>query len=163
MTNWYIVYTKPRSEDIVSQKFGDCGFEVLNPKFRERKYFRRRLQEVTTHLFPCYIFVRFDLMRDYRLVKYTRGVRRVVGTENIPTAVPNDIIDSIRCRMEDGVVSVSPRRFEQGEEVLIKAGAFEGLNAVFEKDLKGTERVSILLKTINARVVVDSALLEKIG
>ena len=62
--------------------------------------------------------------------------------------------------MRDGIITIKPK-FKPGEEVLIKGGPFQGLNAVFEKELKGIERVSILLKTINARLVVDSALLAK--
>lgn len=161
MNNWYVVYTKPKNEDSVAMKFVSNGFEVLNPKFNERKYIRRKLQEVTSHLFPCYIFVKFDLLKDYRLIKYTRGVKRVVGVENMPTAVPDEIINSIKNKMEYGIVRISTRMFNQGEEVLIKGGPFEGFNAVFEKELKSTERVMILLKAINAKVIVDTAFLEK--
>lgn len=160
MDNWYIIYTKPKNEDGVSKKFVDKGFDVLNPKYNERKCVRGKLQEVASHFFPCYIFVRFNLLKDYRLVKYTRGVKRVVGG-NTPAAVPDEIIGSIRDRMEDGLVSIRSRGFDEGEEVFIKGGPFEGLNAIFEKEISGSERVSILLKAINARVVVDSAFLER--
>ncbi len=160
MKDWYIVYTKPRNEDVVSKKFLDIGLEVINPKFNERKCVRGRLQDVESHLFPCYIFLKFDLFKNYRLVKYTRGVKRVVGSE-MPTVVPEEIIDSILDRMENGLVRINARRFDEGEEVLIKGGPFVGLNAVFEKEVSGPERVSILLKAINARVVVDSAFLER--
>jgi transcriptional antiterminator RfaH len=161
MLNWYLIYTKPRNEDNVSKKFIDVGYEILNPKFKNRKYHRRRLQEVISPLFPCYIFIKFDNIKDYHFIKYTRGVRRIVGTEKTPTIVPEEIITSIQRRMEQGIITIKPSKFKSGEEVVIKGGAFQGFEAIFERELKGIERVSILLKAINARVVVDGALLTK--
>lgn len=161
MQNWYLVYTKPKNEEAVATRFLESGFNVLNPKFKERRYIRGRTMERLSQLFPCYIFVRFDIFRSYRLVKYTRGVRRVVGTENVPTAVSGEIVQSIRERMVDGVITVKPPEFAQGEEVQIKGGHLQGLDALFERRLKGSERVMVLLKTMNARVVIDSALLSR--
>jgi len=161
MLNWFLIYTKPRCEESVSNKFVDSGFEVLNPKIEERRYIRRKLQDVVSPLFPCYIFVRFDNPQDCRLVKYTRGVRSIVGPENIPSIVPEEIIGQIKKRMEDGVIHIRPVSFVEGEDVSIQAGPFEGLEAVFEKQLKGSERVSILLKAVNARVVVDASILRR--
>ena len=160
MMRWYLIYTKPRNEDDVTRKFADRGFEIVNPKLKERKVLRRKLQEVVSPLFPCYIFVKFDNPKDYNLIKYTRGVRKVLGTENAPTVVSEEIIASINNRMEEGVVTIRPR-FQPGEEILIKAGPFEGMDAIFERELKGIERVSILLKTINVRLVIDGAVLAK--
>jgi transcription elongation factor/antiterminator RfaH len=161
MYNWYLVYTKPKNEDSVTSKLEGCGFEVFNPKLKERKYVRRKLRDVVSPFFPCYIFVKFKIPESYRLIKYTRGVRKVVGTENQPTPVHQVIIDSIRDRMDNGLVAIRPRKFSPGEEVLIKGGPFEGLDAIFIREMHGLERVSILLKAINARVIVESAFLEK--
>lgn len=161
MLNWFLIYTKPRCEDSVSGRFVENGFEVLNPKIEERRHIRRKLQDVVSSLFPCYIFVRFDNPNDYRLIKYTRGVKSVVGPENIPSAVPEDIIGKIRERMDGGLIRIQPGSFICGEDVSIQAGPFEGLEAVFEKELKGSERVSILLKAVNARVVVDASILKR--
>ncbi len=162
MENWHLIYTKPKSEDSVSNKLAGCGFEIFNPKIKERRCIRRKVREVVSSLFPCYIFVKFDIPRSYRLIKYTRGIKRIVGTERVPTPVHNDIIESVRRRMEDGVVSMTPCTFTPGDRVEIKAGQFEGLNAVFGRELKGSERVSVLLQAINARVVVDGAVLQKV-
>lgn len=161
MFNWYLLYTKPKSEDLLADKLAEKGFEVLNPRLVERKYVRRKLTDVVSPLFPCYIFVRFDILKSFRLIKYTRGVRRVVGTGDFPSVVPDEIVEAIRARTIDGPVTIKPRSFAPGEEVLIKGGQLEGLTAVFEKELSGLERVSVLLKAVNARVVVSRALLAK--
>lgn len=159
--NWYLLHLKPKCEDLVTHKLQGCGFEVYNPKLRERKYSRRKLQEVISPLFPCYVFAKFELLSGYRLIRYTRGVRRVVGTDDLPTPVSGMIIDSLRARAEDGAIKIE-RSFIPGEPVLIKGGPFQGIDAIFEKEMNGVERVSVLLKEINARVLIDSCLIEKV-
>lgn len=146
---------------MLEKKFTDVGIEVFNPKLMERKYYRRRLTDVVSPLFPCYLFVRIDLTRHFRLVKYTRGVRRFVGTENVPTVVPEETVRCIRDRAVDGLITVTAPSFEPGDKVHIKSGPFEGLDAVFEKKLKANDRVSILLTAVNAKVVIDGAALSR--
>lgn len=161
MRNWHLIYTKPKNEDFVEQKLQLAGFEVLNTKLKQRRYLRRRLQDAVSPLFPCYLFARFDKLNDYRLIKYTRGIKKIVGGEGLPTVVPDEIINSILEREEQGVITVMPPSFEPGEEVLIKDGPFQDFEAVFQKEIKGVERVCILLKAINARLIVDGYTLTK--
>lgn len=160
MQNWYAIYTKPKAERAVAEKFSDCGFTVLSPLLKERKIYRRQLKDVVSPLFPCYIFVNVDIMRNYRLVKYTRGVRSIVGTAYAPSIVPEQIIKSMLDRMEGGLITAR-QEFHPGEEVIIRAGAFEGFEALFDRELHGSERVSILLKALNAKVTLDRALLAR--
>lgn len=162
MQNWYAIYTKPRAERAVADKLSECGFSVLSPLLKERKLYRRKLQEVVTPLFPCYIFANLDIDRNYRLVKYTRGVRSIVGTAYAPAIVPDAMISSMLGRMENGIITLRAPEFHPGDEVFIRAGAFEGFEALFERELNGTERVSILLKALNARITLDRALLSRV-
>ena len=160
-TMWHLVYTKPKNEDLVASKLQSAGFEILNSKLRERRYVRRKLQNVVSSLFPCYIFAKFCNSYDYRLVNYTRGVRSIVGNGRSPAVVPDEIISAIRAREEQGVVTVRPQKFQPGEEVLIKGGPFQDVEAIFQMELKGMERVSILIKSINARMVLDGSVLTR--
>ena len=161
MQNWHLIYTKPKNEDFVEHRLQSAGFEVLNAKLKQRRYLRRRLQDAVSPLFPCYLFARFDTLNDYRLIKYTRGIKNIVGAEWLPTVVPDEIINSIWEREEQGVITVMPPSFERGEEVLIKDGPFQDFEAVFQREIKGIERVCILLKAINARLIVDGYTLVK--
>lgn len=161
MLNWNIIYTKPKNEDVVSCKLSNAGLKVLNPKLKERKYYRRKIQDIVSPLFPCYIFVEFDYPNDYHLIKYTRGVRRIIDSGNMPAVVPEEIITVIQDRMREGVITLRQPQFHAGEEVTIIAGPFHGFSAIFEREMKGPERVSILLNTINARMIVDSTILAR--
>lgn len=161
MRNWHLIYTKPKNEDFVEHRLQSAGFEVLNAKLKQRRYLRRKLQDAVSPLFPCYLFARFDRLNDYRLIKYTRGIKKIVGSDWMPTVIPDEIISSIWEREERGVITVMPPSFEPGEEVLIKDGPFRDFEAVFQREIKGIERVCILLKAINARLVVDGYTLAK--
>lgn len=154
MQSWFLIYTKPRCEDNVETLLSGAGFEVLNPKIRERKLVRRKAADVVSPLFPCYVFARFDKIRDYHLVRYTRGVKWVLRNEDGPAEVQDPVVESILSRMENGVVLLRSA-FTPGQEVLVMGGPFEGFGAIFEREMSGMERVSILLKTINVRLVID--------
>ncbi len=158
MNCWYLIYTKPRCEDNIVTMLSGAGFTVLNPKIKERKYLRRKAVEVLSPLFPCYVFARFDKLRDYHLVKYTRGVKRVLCNEDGPAEIADNVVEAITSRMEDGVIRVRSG-FTPGQAVYIRRGPFEGFTAIFEREMSGMERVSILLKTINMRLVIDRCMI----
>ncbi len=160
MLNWHLIYTKPKCEDRVAFRLIEAGFDVMNPKLKERRCLHGVIRDAVGPLFPCYLFARLDMPADYRLIKYTRGVRSVVGPEGVPSALPDAIVGEIKERMKDGFITVGPRRFSPGDEVMIKAGCFKGLSAVFERELQAGDRVSILLNAVNARAVVEAAALE---
>jgi transcriptional antiterminator RfaH len=157
--NWYAIYTKPRSEEVVSEKLMRAGIEVYNPKLRIRKYIRNHYSEVIEPLFPCYIFGRFEPQKYQWMINYTRGVKKIVGDRAYPWLVAEDIIDFIRSHERDGFIKVSCEEIKEGENVKITEGPFAGLTGIFKKIVKGTERVMLLLNAIEyqARVIVERA------
>lgn len=160
---WYAVYTKPRQEDAVADKLSTAGIEVFNPKLREKKTIKRRLCEVIGPLFPCYLFVRFDIDSNYRLVKYTRGVRSLVGGNN-PIPVGEDIIETIKSRMNGGIAVMQIPHLNPGDRIVVREGPLKDLSGIFERELSGIGRVSILINAISyqARVVIEKELLKKV-
>jgi transcriptional antiterminator RfaH len=157
MENWYLIYTKPKCEDMVEGKLSGAGFTVLNPKVRERKFSRGKITDAVSPLFPSYVFAKFEKYRDYHLIRYTRGIKWVLSNEEGPAEIPDRIVDSIVERIEDGFVKIRSS-FTQGQNVIIKGGPFEGFTAVFEKEMSGMERVCLLLKAINVRLVIDRSM-----
>jgi len=159
---WHAIYTKPGKEDTVAFRLQGIGIEVLNPKLKSKKYKRNKIVEVLEPLFPCYLFANFDKEKYTHLITYTRGVRYIVGKRN-PIGVFDEIINTIKGSMEEGnIVVVKPQRFEKGVRVLIKEGLFKDFYGIFEKKVKGHERVMILLETLNYKLELDSWVLNKI-
>ena len=159
---WYAIYTKPGKEDSVTSRLQGIGLEVLNPKLKLKKYKRNKLAEVIEPLFPCYLFARFDKEKYAHLISYTRGVRYIVGKQN-PIIVYDEIIETIKEGMEDGdIIVIKPGRFEKGERVLIREGPFRDFYGIFEREIKGNERVMILLETIHYKIELEKQFLTKL-
>ena len=153
---WYAVYTKPKKEDSVAFSLQNIGLEVLNPKIKFRKFKRNKLTDVIEPLFPCYLFANFDKDKYAHLITYTRGVRYVVGKKN-PLVVQDEVVNVIKDGIEDNnLIVIKPSTFKNGDKVLIKDGPFKDFCGIFEKEIKGHERVMILLETIQCRVELDS-------
>jgi len=159
--NWYALYTKPRSEDLVASRLQDIGIEILNPKLQSKKYKGNKVGEVIEPLFPCYLFANFEKEKYSHLIAYTRGVRYIVGKSH-PVVVHDEVIGTMKERMEDGnIVVIRPQRFERGERVFIREGPFKDFYGIFEKEIKGHERVMILLDSISYKLEIDSWVLAK--
>ena len=148
MKFWFVVNTKPKNEDRAASNLTEGGIEVLAPKIKLKKYKNGRLVEVVEQMFPNYIFVKFQPVEEFRLVKYTRGVKTIVHFGNRIVHVNDEIIEFIKSRLVDGVAVLQKPKFKKGEKVLIKDGPFKGLSGIFEKEMEGRERVTILLDSV---------------
>jgi len=156
---WYAIYTKPGREDSVAFLLKNIGIDVLNPKLKSKKYKKNRLIEAVETLFPCYLFAEFDKQQYAHLITYTRGVRYIVGKKD-PIRVHEDVIVAIKEGMkENGIIIIKPFRFDRGNRVLIKDGPFKDFYGIFEREIKGPERVMIFLSTLNYRLELDGCFL----
>lgn len=157
--NWYAIYTKQKKEDFVAGSLAAAGIEVYYPKFRGKKFLQGCWRELLTPLFPCYLFARLQPERHSWMIKYTRGVRKLVGCPE-PWPVPDDIIDLIKSREENGAIVIK-QDFKAGDAVFISEGPLKGLQGIFEKELKGSDRAVLLLTAIEyqAKLVVEKSFL----
>jgi transcriptional antiterminator RfaH len=155
--HWYAVNTRPRQETIAQWNLERVGVEAFCPQLKQNKVIRRKKQVVVGPLFPGYLFVRFNVDTHYRAVNYAQGVRGIVAFASVPAMVEEEMIKSIKSRLEDGCVTIQPPSFLSGETVRIQDGPFDGLEAIFEREMTTQQRVVVLLKALSyqARVVVD--------
>ncbi len=165
MENWYCIYTKPRMEEHVSDRLMNLSdIEVFNPKLKRKGFNKGRYKEIIEELFPCYIFSRFNPERYHHLIKYTRGIRKIVSDQSgTLQIVDEEIIQAIKSRTKGGYISLEDPdlTFDTGEKVVVKEGVFKGLRGVFLKDLKARDRVLILLNAIayQAKVEIEKGFL----
>ena len=161
--NWYLLYTKPKREDFVSESLHRINIEVYNPKRSNSKKKANGVRgDFFAPLFPCYVFVRFDVQKFFHMIKYTRGVKKIVGFDGSPSPVPEEIITSIRSRESEGVVDMASS-FNEGDMVVINNGLFRDFTGVFQKELSDKERVLILLNTLSPkRVVLDRSFIARV-
>ncbi|WP_440090223.1 transcription/translation regulatory transformer protein RfaH [Pseudomonas fragariae (ex Marin et al. 2024)] len=141
---WYLIQTKPRQEARAEEHLQRQHFECYRPlKSGERK--RSNRTPIEEELFPGYLFIRMDQVHDnWYPIRSTRGVARIVTFGAHPVPVRDELIEQIRERLS----APAPRIvFTRGEPVLIKAGGFCDVEAIFLAT-DGTERAVILLNML---------------
>lgn len=134
------------------------GLECFYPKLKQRVTIRRVKRDVVRPLFPRYIFCRFDLATSYRSVSYASDVVNVVSVGRKPIEVSDDIITALR-----SYAAGSPKQdlirseamMSPGSRIEIVSGVMCGLEGLFLRPMDDSERVAILLSTLNASVVIE--------
>jgi transcriptional antiterminator RfaH len=158
MVRWFVINTKPKKESQVERLFQAGGIEVYGPKYRE--------DGRTKSFFPGYAFVRFDNPEQFKLVKYTRGVKRIVGNDAGPVPVDDKVLSEIRAREVDGFIELAKYGLEPeiGDQIEVAEGPLKGLRGVFKKDLSGQDRVLILLNYVSyqGRLLIEKSKLKKV-
>jgi transcriptional antiterminator RfaH len=147
---WYVVHTKPCQEERAVNNLNAWGIGTLAPWLETRRTFGSRQP-----LFPSYVFASFNADRALHQVNLTRGVSYVVEFGGKPSPVDDDIIDSLRQRIDDcGVAHLEPQ-LRPGDEVMIQSGPLRSFLGVFQRQLTGRDRVRVLLTTVGFNAQVD--------
>ena len=148
---WYAIHTHLNQENRTEANLKAWNVETFFPKIKEQRcnQFSGALTSLTKPFFPRYLFARFDLKKLLHKVWFTRGVESVVSFGGSPSPVDDQIIEFFKMRTDkDGFVRLE-EDFKPGDRVLIKGGLLNNLVGVFEREMNGSERVMILLQTIN--------------
>jgi transcriptional antiterminator RfaH len=158
---WYAIRTKPRKETVVEKRLGNLDLEVFLPWLRSRRRIGSRHQWVLVPLFPGYLFCRLDLVLFGKAARYAPGVKDFVKFGNRIAEVGADVIQTLRDRCPNGVAQIQPRAYRVGQPIAIKEGPFSGLEAIFEREMKGSERVAVLLDLLGrpTRLVLSSEMI----
>ena len=162
---WYVIQTKPLEEDLVRRRLERAAFTVFHPRIRTAVRGAKQAHMRLKSLFPSYLFALLDLTdaNVFRLIKYTRGVRKIVGS-NQPVPIPEIVIETIRARTGEGDVIEQQMVFKQGERVRIKSGWMKDLVGILEKPVSAAGRVKVLFDIVNkcVRAELSSADIEKL-
>jgi transcriptional antiterminator RfaH len=158
MKNWFVINTKPKKEFQVEKLFTEGGIKIYNPKYMHENKIKT--------FFPGYEFVYFDFPAQYQLVRYTRGVKRVIGNKDSPTPIPEEVIREIKSREIDGLIELYKygEEPEVGDEIEVMEGPLKGLRGIFKKELTAKERVIILLNyvTYQGQLIIEKEKLKKV-
>lgn len=161
--NWFAIHAKAGQEPVAQLQIESLDLEVFLPRIQEERMFRGVHQRVTKPLFPGYLFARFFPAKFLHLVRYSRGVLRVVGGVDTPTPVQEEIIAAIQERIgADGFVELEEReQWVPGDRLVIQEGPLRGLTGIFQRNFGDARRVVLLLEALNqAQVLVERWSLE---
>ena len=162
---WYVVHTHPKQEERANENLRSWGVETVHGKLRTRRFneFTGAPTYITQPLFPRYIFAKFNAREQLPKVRFTRGVHNVVCFGESPAPVDQDIIDIIRTRIDENGFVKANDELKPGDKVVISAGPMRNLMGIFERAIKGSDRITILLTAIEyqGRLVVNRELVKR--
>lgn len=161
---WCVVHTHPKQEERANSNLIAWGVETVYAKMKTRRHneFTGVPTYITQPLFPRYLFAKFKREQLSKIL-FTRGVHDVVCFGDGPALVSEEIIDVIRERIDqNGFVKLN-NDLKPGDKVVISAGPLKNLIGVFEREVKGSERVMILLTAIGyqGHLEVDRNLIKR--
>ena len=162
---WFLIHTNPKQEERTVSNLRAWNVETFAPQMRDWRWnhFTGERASGVKPLFSRYVFACFDLEKLFHKVRYTRGVHELVSFGSGPVEVDEEIIELIRSRIgKDGLVKIGTE-LKPGDVVVVKEGALKDFTGVFESEMKDSDRVVVLLNTINyqARLQIDRSLLQK--
>ncbi len=149
LPRWYVIQCKGGESFRAAEHLSNQGYELFHPVLEVQKKRGGRLVWLTEPLFPYYLFIRLDKMAsNWRPIRSTRGVLRLVTFGDKPLPVEDDLIDMLRERGHSKPGETASIYFRAGERVEIIEGPFKDLQAVFQSH-KGEERAIVLLNLLN--------------
>jgi len=149
MKKWYALYTKPRFEKKVHERFQNKGIESFLPQQETIKQWSDRKKKVVEPIFKNYIFVHINYAESYYHVLTTTGVIGFVKTSQEVEAIREKEIELLKCLYENGhAFEVNQKIYKKGKEVKINYGSL--------KNIKG-RIVSVLPK----KIIIELNVLEQ--
>ncbi|MBI3744698.1 MAG: hypothetical protein HY261_10515 [Chloroflexi bacterium] len=143
--HWYVAKVHRGRESQLRQQLQPEGIEVYHPQIVVHKDGRRR----TEALFPSYLFCKGDPSSDAWVhLRRAHGLKYLLGGDNAPTPVEDAIVETIQKRVESWNAGGWRDIFKPGDRVLLNAGPFKGIEAVFVRYLPARERCKILIATL---------------
>ncbi len=163
MRNWYLVYCKPRGDEIAKLNLERQGYETYLPLIRQRRRRAGKSAIRVESMFPRYLFIHLDTETDnWAPIRSTLGVTSLVRFGPDPTVVPEELVQLLR-ESEDGqgIHELPIGDFKKGDAVRIAEGPMMGYEGVFLAKT-ARDRVVVLLDIVGrqARAKVDISQLE---
>lgn len=162
---WYVIHTHVKQEERANENLKSWGVETLHPKIKTRRYnqFTGAATYLTQPFFPRYLFAKFNAREQLPKIRFTRGVHNVVCFDGNPAPIEDQVIDIIRERIDEHGFVKANDELKPGDKVVISAGPLRNLVGIFEREVKGSDRITILLTAIEyqGRLVVDRNLVQR--
>jgi transcriptional antiterminator RfaH len=154
-SGWYLLYTRPKQEKKVTEQLKEKQLKHYLPVQTVVRKWADRLKTVQQPLFPSYVFVYLEDLRDYFIGLNTDGVLQYVKFGGRITRVGEAIIHNLRLIIEYGrEVEVSLSEFKQGQLLTISEGPFAGMNCEVMQ-YKRQERILVRFNLLRRNVLME--------
>ena len=163
---WFVIQTKPKKEGEANSYLSMKGVEIFSPQMENFLLRNGSLSKELKPLFPGYIFGKFVLDSDYSLVRWGRGVKKVLGLGgDYPTPISEEVVEIIKRRTDSYGIVRKSYHFEANDKVRIKSGPLRDLLGIFERWVSESDRVRVLLNLIGYQPAVEMhySMIEKVA
>jgi transcription antitermination factor NusG len=144
---WAVVMTKPNCENIADANLRRQGYTSYLPRF---KTIRLDKTIFIRPLFPRYLFA-YITDRWYS-IRSTYGVSYLLSGDDGPLLVPQNIIDELKAREENGYIVLQQKeKFNKGQYVKATDGPLVGKLLIYE-GMTTRERVKVLISMLGREV-----------
>src|SRR5713226_1087257 len=150
---WYAAYTCAKHEKRVAAELEAREVEHFLPLYSSARRWKDRRVTLELPLFPGYVFVRLALCDRLRVLQIP-SVVRLVGFNGLPTALPDEELEILRCGLCQSLRAEPHPFLTVGRRVRITGGPFAGLEGVLKRK-KSNLRVIVSLELIQRSVAVD--------
>jgi transcriptional antiterminator RfaH len=161
---WYLVYTKPRQEEVAVTNLERQGYGVYLPHVREARKRQGRRVMLVEPLFPRYLFIHLDTHTDnWGPIRSTLGVASLVRFGHEPARIPDGLINFLKTReSQAGLHDWAELKYQSGDRVRVAEGAFRGYEGILLAR-NSRERVVVLLDILGrqVRTKVDVSQIER--
>ncbi|MCX6555639.1 MAG: hypothetical protein NTZ12_11615 [Candidatus Aminicenantes bacterium] len=148
--DWCVIHSKPKQEFCAEKNLKSLEIDVYLPVYLKKIKKNKIKIDRITPLFSGYLFARFNIYDLYQKVKYTKGVKNILGYNEYLWTIGNDKIQDIKNREDNGIVLLRKREelFRKGDRIVIDEGDFEGWEGIFQEELPDRERAIIMLTNV---------------
>jgi transcriptional antiterminator RfaH len=152
---WYVVKTKPRNEERAHNYLEQHGIKTFLPLMEI--FQSNAVNEIKRFkpLFPNYLFAQFDLKQNYPLVRWGKGVNKILGFGKYPTPISDETLSIIKNRTDANSVVKKAYNLNKNDHIRITSGPLKDLLGIFDRWVSDSGRVRILLNLIGYQPRVE--------
>lgn len=161
---WYAVYTAPRAEKKVSERFEKEGIEHYLPLQTVKRRWSDRIKDVVVPVINGYIFVHIYPTETQNVLNVF-GAIAFVKEFYKPVPIPEEQINRLKFMVDfsDEPIEFSIDTFQPGESVVINRGSLQGLMGELV-EIQGKHKVLVRLTSFGcALTTVPYSFLEKVA
>lgn len=155
-SDWYVAYTKPKSENLAKVNLAQQGFEVYLPLFKKFKKTEHGAVAQFEPMFPRYLFFKCtELQQSLSTVRSTKGVNNLVRFGFEPARLQDKLVVLIR-EMESSRNDITigqASSFRAGQSVRLKHTALGNVEGLIHN--VGAQRIAVLLEILGRPTVVQ--------
>lgn len=149
---WYLIYTRPRHEKKIHARLTEIEMKSFLPTKKSIRTWHDRRKIIDEPLFPSYVFVYLNNMRNYYDGINTEGALFYVKTGKEAARVCETVVNNIKLVTEqEGELEISHNYFQPGRRLVINHGALTGLSCEvvqYNGRRKLLVRVELLMRNV---------------